>query len=158
MSAALCFVFVLLIPSATAGLALINAGLGRFRNAAHSMLSALCVIATAALVYFAIGAAWQGSAGQPAFAWHVGGQDWNWIGAGRFFLRGLELGGWNVTRQPIRIDERRTRRNHPLGQRRRSVATGRKLRFHRLACRLDLSVVCTLGLGRWMARAAGFHR
>jgi len=93
-SAALCFVFVLLIPSATAGLALINAGLGRFRNAAHSMLSALCVIAVAAMIYFAIGAAWQGSSGQPAFAWHVAGRDWNWIGAGRFFLRGLELGGW----------------------------------------------------------------
>jgi Amt family ammonium transporter len=86
---------VLLIPSATAGLALINAGLGRFRNAAHSMLSALCVIAVAALVYFAIGAAWQGSAGQPAFALHAAGQDWNWIGAGRFFLRGLEQGGWS---------------------------------------------------------------
>jgi ammonium transporter, Amt family len=94
-SAALCFLFVLLIPSATAGLALINAGLGRFRNAAHSMLSALCVIAVAALVHFAVGAAWQGSAGQPAFALRVAGQDWNWIGAGRFFMRGLELGGWS---------------------------------------------------------------
>jgi Amt family ammonium transporter len=94
-SAALSLLFILLIPCAAAGLALINAGLGRFRNAAHSMLSALGVIATAALVYFAIGAAWQGSAGQPAFALHVAGQDWNWIGAGRFFLRGLELGGWS---------------------------------------------------------------
>jgi ammonium transporter, Amt family len=95
MSAALCFVFVLLIPAATAGLALINAGLGRFRNAAHSMLSALGVSAVAAVAYFAIGAAWQGSAAQPAFAWHLAGRDWNWIGAGRFFLRGLELGGWS---------------------------------------------------------------
>lgn len=95
ISAALCFVFVLLIPAAAAGLALINAGLGRFRNAAHSMLSALVVIATAAVVYFAIGAAFQGAAGQAAFAWHIGGQDWNWIGAGRFFLRGTELGGWS---------------------------------------------------------------
>jgi Amt family ammonium transporter len=94
MSAALCFVFLLLIPCAAAGLGLINAGLGRIRNAAHSMLSALCVIAVAAVAYFAIGAAWQGSAGQPAFAWHVAGRDWNWIGAGRFFLRGIELGGW----------------------------------------------------------------
>ncbi len=93
-SAALCFLLVLLIPCATSGLALINAGLGRFRNAAHSMLSALCVIAVAALVYFAIGAAWQGAAGQPAFALHAAGKDWNWIGAGRFFQRGLELGGW----------------------------------------------------------------
>jgi Amt family ammonium transporter len=94
-SAALCFLFVLLIPSAAAGLALINAGLGRFRNAAHSMLSALCVIAVAAVVYFAVGAAWQGAAGQPAFALQVAGKDWNWIGAGRFFLRGIELGGWS---------------------------------------------------------------
>jgi len=94
-SATLSLLFVVLIPCAAAGLALINAGLGRFRNASHSMLSALCVIAVAAAVYFAIGAAWQGSVGQPAFAVHVAGQDWNWIGAGRFFLRGLELGGWS---------------------------------------------------------------
>jgi ammonium transporter, Amt family len=94
-TAALCVLFVLLIPSATAGLALINAGLGRFRNAAHSMLSALCVISVAGLAYFAIGAAWQGSAWQPAFALHAAGRDWNWIGAGRFFLRGVELGGWS---------------------------------------------------------------
>jgi Amt family ammonium transporter len=95
-SAALSFLFTLLIPCAAAGLALINAGLGRFKNAAHSMLSALCVIATAALVYFAIGAAWQASAGQPAFALHLAGQDWNWIGAGRFFLRGLDQAGWSA--------------------------------------------------------------
>ncbi len=94
-TAALCFLFVLLIPCAAAGLALINAGLGRFRNAAHSMLSALCVIAVAALVYFAIGAAWQGAAGQPAFALHAAGKLWNWIGVGDYFLRGLELGGWS---------------------------------------------------------------
>ncbi len=94
-TAALCVLFVLLIPSAAAGLTLINAGLGRFRNAAHSMLSALCVISVAGLAYFAIGAAWQGSAWQPAFALHAAGRDWNWIGAGRFFLRGVELGGWS---------------------------------------------------------------
>jgi Amt family ammonium transporter len=94
-TAVLGFLLVLLIPCAAAGLALINAGLGRFRNAAHSMLSALCVIAVAAVVYFLVGAAWQGAAGQPAFALHAAGQDWNWIGAGRFFLRGLELAGWS---------------------------------------------------------------
>lgn len=95
ISAALCFALILLIPSAAAGLALINTGLGRFRNAAHSMLSALCVIATAAVVYFVVGAAWQASAGEPAYALHVAGRDWNWIGAGRFFLRGTELSGWS---------------------------------------------------------------
>jgi ammonium transporter, Amt family len=89
-SAALCFVLLLLIPAAIAGLALINAGLGRFRNAAHSMLSALLVVAVAALASSAVGAAFQGSTGEPAFAWHVAGRDWNWMGAGRFFLRGVE--------------------------------------------------------------------
>jgi ammonium transporter, Amt family len=95
VSGVLSFLFILLIPCAAAGLALINAGLGRVRNAAHSMLGALCVIAVAALVYFAVGAAWQGSAGQPAFALHLAGRDWNWIGAGRFFMRGMELEGWS---------------------------------------------------------------
>lgn len=59
------------------------------------MLSALCVIGVAALVYFAIGAAWHGSTAQPAFALRAAGKEWNWIGAGRFFLRGFELGGWS---------------------------------------------------------------
>lgn len=95
ISAALCFLFILLIPCAAVGLALINAGLGRFRNAAHSMLTALCVIAVAAIVYFAAGAAWQGSAADPSFALRIAGKAWNWIGDGPFFLRGLELGGWS---------------------------------------------------------------
>jgi len=92
-SFALCLLLILLIPSASAGLTLINAGLGRVRNAAHSMTSALCVIAVAAAVYFFVGAAWQGYAGQPAYALHAAGRDWNWIGAQRFFLRGVESGG-----------------------------------------------------------------
>ena len=92
-SFALCFLLILLVPCAAAGLALINAGLGRFRNAAHSMTSALCVIAVAAGVYFVVGAAWQGYAGQPAYALHAAGKDWNWIGAERFFMRGVESGG-----------------------------------------------------------------
>jgi Amt family ammonium transporter len=90
---AVCFILILLIPCSSAGLALINAGLGRFRNAAHSMASALCVVAVAAGAYFFVGAAWQGYAGQPAYALRAAGRDWNWIGAGRFFLRGVELGG-----------------------------------------------------------------
>lgn len=93
--AALCLFSIFLIPCAAAGLALINAGLGRFRNAAHSMLSVLCVIGVAVLIYFALGAAWQGSSAQPAFALRVAGRQWNWIGADGFFLRGLERGGWS---------------------------------------------------------------
>ena len=58
-----CIFFLLLAPLAGAGLALINAGLGRSRNAAHSMMAALCVMSVAACVYFVCGRAFQGYAG-----------------------------------------------------------------------------------------------
>jgi ammonium transporter, Amt family len=57
----LCLIFILLVPFAIAGLALINAGLGRSRSAAHAMTSSLCVISIAILVYFAWGMAIEGS-------------------------------------------------------------------------------------------------
>ena len=60
---AACIFFLLLAPLAGAGLALMNAGLGRTRNAAHSMMAALCVISVAACVYFVCGRAFQGYAG-----------------------------------------------------------------------------------------------
>ena len=90
---ALCLVFILLVPLAGAGLTLINTGLGRSRSAAHSMLASLCVMATAAIVYFACGFAWQGFPGLPAHTLMAGGKSWNWIGAQQFFLRGLALDG-----------------------------------------------------------------
>jgi Amt family ammonium transporter len=72
VGAALCLLFILLVPFALAGLALINTGLIRSRSAAHSMLASLCVFSVAVIVYFVCGHAWQGYAG---------------------FLRGLELDG-----------------------------------------------------------------
>jgi len=60
LSSALCLVFILLVPFAIAGLALINTGLGRSRSAAHAMTSALCVICVAVVVYFVCGFAIQG--------------------------------------------------------------------------------------------------
>ncbi len=57
---ALCLVFILLVPFAIAGLALINTGLGRSRSAAHAMTSALCVAAVASLIYFSVGFAVEG--------------------------------------------------------------------------------------------------
>jgi hypothetical protein len=45
---AACIFSLLLAPLAGGGLALINAGLGRSRNAAHSMMAALCVMSVAA--------------------------------------------------------------------------------------------------------------
>ena len=55
-------VCLLIAPLAGAGLAAINAGLGRARNAAYSMLAALCAIAVAAGMYFICGRALQGFA------------------------------------------------------------------------------------------------
>ena len=59
----LCIVFILLVPLAAAGLSLINTGLGRARSAAYAMLTALCVIAIAAGVYFLVGFAIEGYPG-----------------------------------------------------------------------------------------------
>jgi len=89
----LALVSILLIPLALAGIALINAGLVRSRNATHLMLSALCVIAVSAAAYFICGFAWQGTIGGPAYALHVKGKEWNWIADAPLFWRGLEWNG-----------------------------------------------------------------
>jgi Amt family ammonium transporter len=82
---------ILLIPLAFAGLALMNAGLTRSRSAAHSLMSTLTIAAVAAVVYVICGFAWQGFPGGAAYALTVAGKQWNWIGAGRLFLGGLDL-------------------------------------------------------------------
>jgi len=89
----LCLLLILLVPFAGAGLAIINAGLGRSRNAAHMMLSSLCVFALAAVLFFVIGFAFQGYPGGPAYEFIIRGKPWNWIAAEHFFLRGLPLDG-----------------------------------------------------------------
>ncbi len=96
-AALLAILSILLVPMAAAGLALINTGLGRSRNAAHMMLSSLCVFAVAVVVFFVVGFAWQGYPGRPAYAFMVAGKSWNWIGADLFFLRGLRLDGSAVS-------------------------------------------------------------
>ncbi len=90
-SAAFCFVLILLVPFAGAGLALINSGLGRSRSAAHAMLASLCVVSVSAIVYLIVGFSWQGAVGSPAHELMIGAKAWNWIGAGPLFLRGLPL-------------------------------------------------------------------
>ncbi|MBZ5594643.1 MAG: hypothetical protein LAP39_20560 [Acidobacteriia bacterium] len=89
----LCFLLTLFVPFAAAGLALMNAGLCRSRNAAHSILSVLCVAAVAALAYFAIGFSIQGYPGSATHVIAVGARNWGWISSERFFLRGLEFDG-----------------------------------------------------------------
>jgi len=90
---AVCLGFVFLIPLAAAGLALMNTGLGRARSAAHSALSALCVVGVAALCFFAFGFALEGFLDQPAHTFAIQGKPWNWLGAGSPFLRGVHFDG-----------------------------------------------------------------
>jgi Amt family ammonium transporter len=64
---ALCFLLILLVPFAAAGLALMNTGLGRSRSAAHSMLASLCVLSVAGLAYLICGYALQSYPGGTLF-------------------------------------------------------------------------------------------
>ena len=88
-----CIFFILLVPLAAAGLALMNVGLGRSRSAGHMMMAALCALAVAALAYFVCGFAWQGYIGGPAHAVTVSGKSWNWIAAEPFFFREFSFDG-----------------------------------------------------------------
>lgn len=89
----LCLGCILLVPIAIAGLALMNAGLGRSRNAAHLLLSTLSVLSVAAAVYFLCGYAFQGAPGLSSYWFLAGGKQWSWIAAGRFFFRGILFDG-----------------------------------------------------------------
>jgi Amt family ammonium transporter len=89
----LCILFLIVAPLAGAGVALINTGLGRSRNAAHAMMSALCVVAVAACAYFVLGRAWQGFSGLPFHSLSIGGKTWDWIGAQPLFFIGLPAAG-----------------------------------------------------------------
>jgi ammonia channel protein AmtB len=89
--AAVVILFLILAPLAAAGLALMNAGLSRTRNAAHSMMAALCVISVAACVYFVCGLAFAGYTGGMARVLHVAGKPWDWIGNDLWFFRGLPM-------------------------------------------------------------------
>ena len=84
---------VLFIPLALAGLALLNVGLVRSRNAAHIMMSSLCVIAVAAVMYYVCGFAWQGVNGGAGFAFRIGGRQWDWIANQPLFWRGVDWNG-----------------------------------------------------------------
>ncbi len=92
-TSAICLLLILLIPLAAAGLAMINTGLGRARNAAHMMLTSLCAMGVAAMVFFAVGFAWQGYPGSAAHVLVISGKSLDWIASAPFFLRGLPLDG-----------------------------------------------------------------
>lgn len=86
-----CLVLVLLIPLAGIGLTLINTGLGRSRSAAHMMLSSVCAIAVAAIVFAVWGFAWQGLALHPDHAITSHGHAWGFLGKEPWLLRGFYL-------------------------------------------------------------------
>lgn len=89
LQTAACIGCLVIAPLAGAGLALINAGLGRSRNAAHSMMAALCVISVVASLYFICGRAFQGFPGGMAHSFMAGAKSWDWLGAEPWFFRGL---------------------------------------------------------------------
>ncbi len=90
---AICMACIFLVPVAGAGLALVHAGFGRGRGAAHSILSAMCVFAVAVLVYFFIGFRFQGYSGEAARLLSFGGRQWNLIGTGPLMMRGVLFNG-----------------------------------------------------------------
>jgi Amt family ammonium transporter len=71
-------------------LALINTGLGRSRNAAHSGLSALAAFAVAACAYAAVGHSILGSFAELSCKWLLGGKWFDFTGAAAPFLGGLK--------------------------------------------------------------------
>lgn len=89
----ICVFCIFLVPLAVAGIALINTGLGRSRSAAHSIMTSLCLFATAPIAYFIFGYAWQGAMGGLDHSFVLSGRPWDYIAAGRFFLRGAPLDG-----------------------------------------------------------------
>ena len=86
----LCLLLIAILPLAPAGLALVNCGLNRSRSAAQSLLGALCLVAVAALVYFAWGFSLEGTPLGSGYSLQLGGVGWNWVGAAPPFLRGLD--------------------------------------------------------------------
>jgi Amt family ammonium transporter len=93
MSFVLCLLCILLIPLATAGLALMHQGLGRSRSAAHAMVATLCVLAVTSLVFVLFGISVAGSNGSSSYSLVLGGSSWDWIGAGHLSDRGIFFQG-----------------------------------------------------------------
>ena len=88
-----CLAFIFLVPLASAGIAIMNVGLGRTRSAGHMMMASLCSLAVAALAYFVCGFAVQGYIGLPSHSFLLGGKEWSWIAAQPLLLRRLTFDG-----------------------------------------------------------------
>lgn len=86
---ALAYGLLLLSPLAIAGVALMNAGLGRSRSAAQALLGDLILVAVSILVFALIGGGLLGFSSGAGLSFHAAGKPWNWLGFGPFLLRGL---------------------------------------------------------------------
>jgi ammonium transporter, Amt family len=85
---ALTFALLLLCPLAIAGMALVNAGLGRSRSAAQLLLGDLALVAVTAIVFLFIGASFAGTLGGE-IVFHIAGKSWSVLGLSPFLLRGF---------------------------------------------------------------------
>lgn len=79
---------LLLAPLVIAGIALVNAGLGRSRSAAQSLLGSLVVTCTAVIAFAMVGSAFVAGTSFDHVL-HFAGRPWNWCGAGPLFLAGI---------------------------------------------------------------------
>lgn len=84
LSFVIAFLLILLAPLAIAGVALMNAGLGRSRSAAQSLLGCVAILAVAVIGFVFAGASLAGAAGPLSFM--AGGKAWNWTGTGPLLL------------------------------------------------------------------------
>ncbi len=90
-SFALTLPLLLFASLAVAGLALINAGLGRSRSAAQSMLGSLLMLSVSVLVFALFGATFADGTSGPGHIFHLSGTAWNWAGTGPLALSGLAV-------------------------------------------------------------------
>ena len=91
MNLTLCLAAIMLIPLATAGLALIHQGLGRSRSAAHAMIATLCAMGIAAIVFVLIGFSFAGFQGGPSHVITLGNFRFDWLGAGSLGATGVRF-------------------------------------------------------------------
>jgi len=75
---------LLLAPLAIAGIALVNAGLGRSRSAAQSLLGSVTIVSTSAIGFAVVGAAFAGAASHTLW---LAGKPWDLLGAAALFLQ-----------------------------------------------------------------------
>jgi Amt family ammonium transporter len=87
LAAAITFALLLLAPLALAGLALVNAGLGRSRSAAQALLGSLAIMSAAFIAFAGVGACFAGAGG--ALSLSLAGQSWNWLGTAPVLLSHL---------------------------------------------------------------------